>query len=359
MVVGWSFVPLGSALNGPVKVIHVRPNGNVIAGGLLTGSGTTSLRSIAEWDGASWQPFGDGMDYSVDSILELPNGDIIAGGGFTTAGGLPAAGVARWSGTTWSPIGSGTNGQVNSLARLDNGDIVAGGSFTAAGGVVNRLARWTGSAWSPLGEGVNGTVTDLLALPGGDLLACGRFTMAGGRPSGYWAHWAETGVPLTIRAPTPAIVPAGGSTTLSAICADGFVAGALTSYQWRRNGVNVTDGEGGASPGGGVISGASGTLSAAETRLTITGAAASDAGQYSVVFATACGGSVSTHAELTVRPPCIADLNGDGAVDALDLGQLLGQWGACSDCEADFDRNGQVNGLDMGTLLGEWGLGCS
>jgi len=55
---------------------------------------------------------------------------------------------------------------------------------------------------------------------------------------------------------------------------------------------------------------------------------------------------------------CGPDLNGDGAVDASDLGVLLGDFGPCTfACIADFDASGRVDAGDLGVLLGNWG-GC-
>ena len=51
----------------------------------------------------------------------------------------------------------------------------------------------------------------------------------------------------------------------------------------------------------------------------------------------------------------IADLNGDGIVNGLDLGVLLSAWGECDSCAPDFDGDGRVNGLDLGFLLAVWG----
>ncbi|MEC9374054.1 MAG: agmatine deiminase family protein, partial [Planctomycetota bacterium] len=48
------------------------------------------------------------------------------------------------------------------------------------------------------------------------------------------------------------------------------------------------------------------------------------------------------------------DLNGDGLVNAADLGILLGSWGPCPGCPADLTGDGQVNAADLGTLLGGW-----
>ena len=57
------------------------------------------------------------------------------------------------------------------------------------------------------------------------------------------------------------------------------------------------------------------------------------------------------------EPPsvCEADLDGDGVVNAADLAQLLGSWGACEDCPADFDGDAVVNAADLAQLLGNWG----
>jgi len=62
---------------------------------------------------------------------------------------------------------------------------------------------------------------------------------------------------------------------------------------------------------------------------------------------------------------CVADLDGDGAVGASDLAQLLGAWGPCAEpctpgdpsttCAADLDGNCEVGAFDLATLLGAWG----
>ncbi|MFO0827373.1 MAG: FG-GAP-like repeat-containing protein [Phycisphaerales bacterium] len=51
---------------------------------------------------------------------------------------------------------------------------------------------------------------------------------------------------------------------------------------------------------------------------------------------------------------CDADLNGDGVVNAADLGILLGAWGS-SDPSADLTNDGAVDAADLGVLLGAWG----
>jgi uncharacterized repeat protein (TIGR01451 family) len=70
-----------------------------------------------------------------------------------------------------------------------------------------------------------------------------------------------------------------------------------------------------------------------------------------------------------VAPPCLADLSpandpkicgdGDGLVDAGDLGELLANWGICIDCCADLFPPGTgddaVGAGDLGVLLASWG----
>lgn len=53
---------------------------------------------------------------------------------------------------------------------------------------------------------------------------------------------------------------------------------------------------------------------------------------------------------------CLGDFDGDGAVSAADLAQLLGSWGPCAgDCPADFNSDGEVDAFDLAQLLGAWG----
>ena len=51
------------------------------------------------------------------------------------------------------------------------------------------------------------------------------------------------------------------------------------------------------------------------------------------------------------------DLNGDGVVDANDLGALIASWGPCGKkgCPADFNGDGRVDSADLGLLFSNWG----
>ena len=132
----------------------------------------------------------------------------------------------------------------------------------------------------------------------------------------------------------------------------GAEGAAPLAIQWKRNGVNVIDGPGGASPSGGAVSGAAGTLNASSTltTLTIVGAKRSDAGAYSVTFTNVCGTVESSAFGVIIG--CPADLDGDGVVDSNDLGLLLSAWGTGSN---DITDDGLIDGADLGLLLWSWG----
>lgn len=52
---------------------------------------------------------------------------------------------------------------------------------------------------------------------------------------------------------------------------------------------------------------------------------------------------------------CVADFDGNGAVDGADLSRLLGAWGACASCGVDLTGDGQVLADDLAVLLSSWG----
>jgi hypothetical protein len=250
------------------------------------------------------------------------------------------------------------NGPVNALAVSPNGDLIAGGSFLVAGALpANNIARWNGSTWSAFGTGLNGGVDALAVLPNGDLTAAGSFFSAGGLTSFLWAHWTDTGIPWAAEDPPSQAATSASTLTLPATCAAGFDFNGPVTFRWQRNGTDIANGPGGASGGGGIVSGASGSLTAANTTttLTITGIRPSDAGQYTVLFTNSCGTGISLPATVTVSNGCPADLNGDTFVNGDDLGLLLTSWGACAGCTADLNTDGFVNGDDLGQLLVAWG----
>jgi hypothetical protein len=71
------------------------------------------------------------------------------------------------------------------------------------------------------------------------------------------------------------------------------------------------------------------------------------------------GFSGSGSGNITITPTgtcpgaCTGDINGDGVVDATDLGILLGGWGFPG--PSDLNGDGTTDGIDLGILLGAWG----
>jgi len=55
-----------------------------------------------------------------------------------------------------------------------------------------------------------------------------------------------------------------------------------------------------------------------------------------------------------LEDPCPEDFNGDGVVDAADLGPLLAAW-ATPDATYDLNGDGTVDAADLGPLLAAWG----
>ena len=190
--------------------------------------------------------------------------------------------------------------------------------------------RWLTSP-EQLTPGANSSVSAFAVLPNGDLVGGGRFSTAGGVPSNYFARWTETGTPSVVEQPAAQSIDAGATLTLSAAGASGYDFNGAVTFQLQRNDVDIANGPGGASKGGGTVSGASGVLTATalSTMLTITGARPSDAGEYTVVFTNSCGDATSVAAAVAIAAPCPADLAGDGFVGSADLAALLSAWGAC------------------------------
>jgi hypothetical protein len=189
--VTWS--PLGTGINGQVRAVCVRPNGDVIAGGTFSSAGGVAAGNLARWNGAAWVAMPSVS--AVNALLALPNGDVIVGG---------TGGVQRWNGAFMLPLGTGLGlvgptPFVNALALLPNGDVVVGGGFTSAGGMsANSIARWNGTTWSTFGSGFTGwwsnpaSVLSLGVLANGDVVASGNFLYSGSVPAGGCMRWNGT-----------------------------------------------------------------------------------------------------------------------------------------------------------------------
>lgn len=120
-------------------------------------------------------------------------------------------------------------------------------------------------------------------------------------PPAAAAYACDAGQIQITAQPAPADVATASPVTLSVSLADG-VSG--VSYRWSRNGVDLVNGPAGASPGGGTISGATGSLASPTSNtvvtFTITGARPSDSGRYALRLWNPCGTAISTSATVRV-----------------------------------------------------------
>ncbi len=197
-----------------------------------TGSGLV-VNNIMRWDGATLSPVGSGANNWIDALAVFDDGSgpaLYAAGGFSTAGGVPCESIARWNGQQWSPVGAGmpaSGDRVNALAVFDDGAgpaLYAGGRFTTAGAAsVSNLARWDGGAWSDVGGGVTGTT---MSFP---LVNTLRVVQENGAPS-LWigGHFDTAGgidAPSLARWDGVSLTPVGGGASWAVESITPYTAG--------------------------------------------------------------------------------------------------------------------------------------
>ncbi|MCA9245213.1 MAG: hypothetical protein KDA32_14750, partial [Phycisphaerales bacterium] len=156
----------------------------------------------------------------------------------------------------------------------------------------------------------------------------------------------SAGEPTITDEPDSIAVPAGGTAQFD-IVADG-----ASVYQWRRNGMPLSN--------GGDIGGAM------STTLVIMNVELADAGDFDCVT-TSAGGcqTISAAATLTVddAAPCYADVTGDGQRDLSDLAGMVASFGLAAgdpgfSADADLDNSGVVDLSDLAGLLAVFGVPC-
>lgn len=343
-------------------------SGDLVVGGVAGSS--TGNSAVWRWNDAqnAWIGYGSGVNDQVLSLHEASNGDLLIGGNFTNAGGTPANSIARWTGSSFAALGTGITYPsqpfqlaVRAMVQMPNGDLVAGGQFDTAGGNVGgRIARWDGAAWTRLSQGAGDIVWTLLRTPANEVIIGGAYTNAGGSFANKRAsRFTDLAAPWAARHPSDVTVAAGLTVAISATPVT-QIAG--VSYQWRRNGVAIVDGAGGASAGGGVVAGASGNLASptngTAVNLTITGATPGDSGTYTVVFTNTCGGGESIPAVVVVTgSTCAADFNGDTVIDFFDYLDFVAEFSS-NGANADFNADTVVDFFDYLDFVAAFSTGC-
>lgn len=346
----WGSMGAGFA-DGPPNALVVLPNGDVVAAGSFTRSGNVPLARIARWNGSAWLPLGTGLNGSVESACLDRDGKLIVSGNFSLAGGVATQSVAMWNGQAWSAMGEGLPAVATALCLLPDGSIVATGAFGPAEGTsTNFLRRWTGSSWMPMAGGFNGPVYSMCVDPRGDLIAGGYFVLVNGREFRNVARRTEHPEPGVAAISASQSVHQSKALRLTASPVNAWLA----SYQWYRNGVPLTDALGGASLGGGSVSGSNGRFQSTSltggfvATLSLWGIQPSDAGEFTIAFTNSCGTSISGPIQVEVTPPCPGDVNNDNIVDDADFSLFCADydimlcyapkmpWGCPSSFNGDF-----------------------
>ncbi|MBX3377580.1 MAG: hypothetical protein KF678_11330 [Phycisphaeraceae bacterium] len=264
---------------------------------------------VQRWSGSGWE------------ALNRPGFPTLPVAGFSWNGllltGSNGGAVHQWNGTSWSLM-SGTTGLSDGpfeFAQL--GD-------TLFGGGLNGIMRREGNSW--VGHDVPQGVAHVsaLAVLHGELVIGGE-TFVHSQPRSRWGRWSSNGVPWIARQPTNVSVEEGGEVQLTALPAPGYDFDGPLSFSWRRNGVPIQNGPGGASAGGGLVSGATGSIiESQEAFLSILSVSAADAGTYEVVISNACGSATSVGAVVVIAPPvCYANCDGSTGLPKLTANDFI------------------------------------
>lgn len=390
--------PLGDGVTNGYGYPTVRSvceyQGKLIAGGNFFTAGDQPANHIAAWDGASWASLGSGVSFTSDTqfvydMLEYEN-KLLVGGDFLSAGGIGATRrIALWNGHEWTNAMSlGASGSVRTFHE-HQGQLLAGGFFSAW---QTGVLYWNGTQWTAFGGLNNYTIKSLVTL-NGDLFAAGNYISCPGQPFNTnmvsrrdGATWIPLGTGITIFGcftgiadairyqhsllivgdlaagqpypgsgmatldpidPVPLIIeqPGAQSLILGHTFNAAVVAQETMTYQWRRDGIAITD--------DGRIIGAT------TANLTITDVDFPDGGQYDVLAINDCGQVASEPVTLTIacggaRPS--GDLNFDGTTDGLDIplfmdAVLAGSRAGAVVCRADFTYDHIMTDADIGPFV--------
>jgi hypothetical protein len=299
-----SFNAMGPGFNNTVLAIEQHAN-QIYAGGMFTHSGTTPVNFVARWNASTslWEPLAQGLNGIVFALRSY-NGELYAGGLFTFSGaGAVMPRIARWNGTAWTNVGGaiGVNGPGVFALTVFNNELYATGDFTGVAGVsANSVAKWNGTNWTAVGSGLTGIVNTATVSPDSQLIIGGRFVLGG---------------------PT-------------------YTVARLNNNTWEPLNLNNN------------LHGHADRVYALGYR----GADLQAGGQFRFV-----------HTDLTpnwaVRtapcPPCMPDVNGNGAVDVDDLIAVVLAWGTCpappAACPADVNASGAVDVDDLIAVILAWG----
>ncbi|MDX2118406.1 MAG: hypothetical protein SFY96_09515 [Planctomycetota bacterium] len=411
---GTAWVPLGSAapgVDGDVFALTVW-NDQLIVCGSFTHAGGAYSPAVAAWNGQNWIPLGSTFDDSNQPIALSAvsyESDLVIAGLLDVTGsiGTPSGTAGRWNGSAWTQMGTSQDvgGHIavwdgtlysaggRTFSRFVDGswvDIfppslptsglitVYRGSLILAGGFEGAavddptrnepLLRAVGAVqWDGRGFRLmdtdpnvfyeNGPQSCIFASSNGYLYAFGTSDSPEVHGFRGWGKWTFGEKPWIARQPVEAVeLDPSQTLTLTAKIATGAVG---VSYQWYRDNVALTNGQG----AGGVVAGAAGSMPSPSIdqpiTLTVSGVKQSDAGSYTVRFSNTCNGTPTVVDSLgaTVTVTCRADFNNDGFIVFEDFDGFVSAYelGLSS---ADFNGDGFIDFIDFDAFVAAFEYGC-
>lgn len=215
---GQTWKPLGNGVTNVDYPAHVRAmtvfQGKLVIGGtfsITTSNGTAN--NLAQWDGTKWISL-SGTAMGEVTALCVHNGELIVGGDFDTFGSSTMRRLGAFNGASWREFAGGVASSpalAHVYALVSLGDtLYVGGRFSSAGGTpVNNIAAWRNGAWHSMDFGVvlksGGNGVGRMLAVGNDLFVAGPIELAGGTPVSNIALWngvfwetAGPGLPKTV-----------------------------------------------------------------------------------------------------------------------------------------------------------------
>lgn len=276
--------------NGPVNAIAIQTDGKIVIGGVFTSLNGAPRFHIARLnsDGSLDNTFQNGLtgaSSTVRCIQIQTDGKILLGGDFSTVNNTSRGFVARLNTNGSLDTGfastSGANAPVYAIALQPDSTVAIGGQFTAfANANLSRVARLYADGTRDTtftNYGINNLVQALAVQSDGGLVIGGTFTTINN------TNWSNLGrlygnlyPPEFLTQPVSRATNVGANVTFSALVNNPTPS----SYQWRKDGNN--------------ISGSTGSSYA------LFNVQFGDAGNYSVFVNNAVGGITSSNALLQV-----------------------------------------------------------
>jgi hypothetical protein len=316
------------------------------------------VHSLVIWNGQDWVNLSPTPLTGTVTHLQSLQSDLMVGGTSLALAGAPQAGILRWNqlDSAWT-LTTGLSGTLRSMTFGAN-------QLYASANNIHRFDPGTNAWTSLVGSPFTGKIiADSQGrwihatgyLPDLGITGCGRVSL---------------GVPLLDRQPENAVVrrgdPVGFSVDVLTQRSASDTLTNRTTYLWRRDGVNLTNGT---TPHGSIISSATGPW------LRINNAQTQDQGVYDCVVTAVCSGSpaptgsiTTSQATLTVTIPICdsVDFNNDGLIfDPTDVdaffsvfseGPCIPALATCND--VDFNNDGSVfDPKDIDAFLSVFGEG--